>query len=120
MGGYRHWHADLTGRDTPSEAGIGFVAAAKMGKTSTPFCGREALERQRTEGLRRKLVCLTIDEARPDSPLHGSETLWRDGTCVGFVRSTAFGFTVGQQIAYGYADAPEGTAMKPKAFNEWL
>jgi len=117
--GYRHWHADLTNKDTPFEAGIGFVALAKL-KTDTPFIGREALERQRAEGLTRKLVCLTLDESEPETPLHGRETMWRDGECVGFIRSTAFGFTVGKQIAYGYVDAPNGQSLKPKDFNAWL
>jgi sarcosine dehydrogenase len=117
--GYRHWHADLTNKDTPFEAGIGFVALAKL-KTDTPFLGREALEKQRAEGLKRKLVCLTLDEARPASPLHGRETIWRNGECVGFVKSTAFGFSIGKQIAYGYVDAPDGKPLKPKDFNAWL
>jgi len=117
--GFRHWHADLSNRDTPFEAGIGFVALAKL-KTDAPFLGREALERQRAEGLRRRLVCLTLDEEQPETPLHGQETIWRDGECIGFVKSTAFGFTTGKQIAYGYVDAPAGQPMKPKAFTEWL
>lgn len=116
---YRHWHADLSNRDTPFEAGIGFAALAKL-KTDTPFLGREALEKQRKEGLRRKLVCLTLDESRPEHPLHGRETICRDGEIVGFIKSTAFGFTVGKQIAYGYVDAPEGKPLQPKQFNEWL
>merc|ERR1712232_169420 len=33
--GFRHWHADLSNKDTPMEAGIGFVALAKL-KTDTP------------------------------------------------------------------------------------
>jgi sarcosine dehydrogenase len=117
--GYRHWHADLTNRDTPFEAGIGFVALAKL-KTDIPFLGREALEKQRAEGLKRKLVCLTLDEKRPSSPLHGRETIWRNDECIGFIRSTAFGFSIGKQIAYGYVDAPDGKPMKPKEFNAWL
>merc|ERR1719486_1073286 len=117
--GYRHWHADLTNRDTPFEAGIGFVALAKL-KTQTPFLGREALEMQRAEGLRRKLICLTLDEERPATPLHGRETIWRGDECMGFVRSTAFGFSIGKQIAYGYVDAPEGKYLKLKQFNDWL
>jgi len=115
--GYRHWHADLTNRDTPLEAGIGFVAFAKL-KTDTPFLGREAIEQQRATGLTRKLVCVTLDDATV--PLHGRETLNRDGHCVGFVRSTAFGHTVGRSIAYGYVDSPDGQPLKPKAFNQWL
>jgi sarcosine dehydrogenase len=117
--GYRHWHADLTNKDTPFEAGIGFVALAKL-KTDTPFLGREALEKQRAEGLKRKLVCLTLDEVRPASPLHGRETIWRNDECVGFIKSTAFGFSIGKQIAYGYVDAPDGKPLKPKDFNTWL
>lgn len=117
--GYRHWHADLSNHDTPFEAGIGFVALAKL-KTDTPFLGREALEKQRAEGLRRKLVCLTLDEEKVEVPLHGKETIFRNGVCVGFVKSTAFGFSVGKQIAYGYVDAPNGAPMKDKQFNEWL
>merc|ERR1719168_230180 len=116
--GYRHWHADLSNRDTPFEAGIGFVALAKL-KTDMPFLGRAALEKQRAEGLTRRLICLTLDEKNPETPLHGQETIWRDGKCVGFVRSTAFGFSTGEQIAYGYVDAPSGP-LKPKAFTEWL
>merc|ERR1712063_188435 len=117
--GYRHWHADLSNRDTPFEAGIGFVALAKL-KTQTPFLGREALERQRAEGLNRRLVCLTLDEEEVATPLHGQETIWRDGQCVGFVKSAAYGFTVRKQIAYGYVDAPDGSALKPKQFTDWL
>jgi len=117
--GYRHWHADLSNRDTPFEAGIGFVALAKL-KTQAPFLGREALERQRAQGLRRRLVCLTLDEENPETPLHGQETIWRQGECVGFVKSAAFGFSAKKQIAYGYVDAPGGEPMKPKAFTEWL
>jgi len=121
--GYRHWHADLSNAETPLEAGIGFVALAKL-KVDSPFLGRQALERQREEGLRRRLVCLTLDEAMSPhsgpSPLNGNETICRDGVCVGFVRSAAYGHIIGQQIAYGYVDAPGGAPLKPKAFSEWL
>jgi len=117
--GYRHWHADLSNRDTPFEAGIGFTTLAKL-KTDTPFLGRDALEAQRAEGLRRRLVCLTLDGERPETPLHGQETIWRDGQCVGFVKSAAYGFSSKKQIAFGYVDAPGGKPLKPKAFTEWL
>jgi len=44
----------------------------------------------------------------------------RNGECIGFVRSTAFGFSIGKQIAYGYVDTPEGKPLQPKEFNAWL
>eukprot|EP00928_Gymnodinium_smaydae_P078303 TRINITY_DN6213_c0_g4_i2.p1 TRINITY_DN6213_c0_g4~~TRINITY_DN6213_c0_g4_i2.p1 ORF type:complete len:834 (+),score=159.83 TRINITY_DN6213_c0_g4_i2:163-2664(+) len=115
---FRHWHADLCNRDTPMEAGIGFTVLPKLKRTgpdAPDFLGRAALERKRAEGLQRKLVCLVVDS--PDVPLHGAETLWRDGECVGYVRSTAFGFTIGKSIAYGYVDCPKS---ETKITNKWL
>ncbi|KAK7802345.1 hypothetical protein U0070_018095 [Myodes glareolus] len=57
--GYRHWHADLRPDDSPLEAGLAFTCKLK---SSVPFLGREALEKQRATGLYRRLVCLTVDE----------------------------------------------------------
>lgn len=58
--GYRHWHADLRPDDTPLEAGLAFTC--KM-KSSIPFQGRDRLEKQKEEGLKRRIVCFTIDES---------------------------------------------------------
>ena len=127
---YRHWHADLSNRDTPLEAGIGFTVLSKLKRESTPatdFLGRQALEDHRARGLQRKLVCLTLPPSSPSAvgggdeagraPLNGFETIWRDGICVGYVRSTAYGHTLGRTIAYGYVDCPEDLK---KITNKWL
>lgn len=58
--GYRHWHADLRPDDTPLEAGLAFTCKLK---SSIPFQGRDRLEKQKAEGLRRRIVCFTIDES---------------------------------------------------------
>lgn len=100
---FRHWHADLSNRDTPFEASIGFTVLGKL-KTDVPFLGREALERHRTRGLGRRLVCLTVDDR--SVMLHGAETLHRDGVCVGLVKSAAYGYHIGASIAHGYAERP--------------
>ena len=78
------------------------------------FLGRQALEAHRARGLQRKLVCLVLDDAT--RPLHGLETIWRDEHIVGYVRSTAFGHTLGKTIAYGYVDKP----IEGKLTNKWL
>lgn len=57
--GYRHWHADLRPDDTPLEAGLAFTC--KM-KSTIPFQGRDRLEQQKKEGLKRRIVCFTTDE----------------------------------------------------------
>jgi len=115
---FRHWHADLSNRDTPMEAGIGFTVLPKLKRTGVDapdFLGRAALEAKHAAGLQRKIVGLVLEDS--SVPLHGAETIWRDGECVGYVRSTAFGHSIGKAIAYGYVSCPESEA---KITNKWL
>jgi sarcosine dehydrogenase len=94
---YRAWGADIGPDYTPLEAGLGF--AVKLG-TPQPFFGRAALERQRTAGLSKRLVCFTVDD--PDVVLLGRETIYRDGVPVGWLSSGGYGYTAGKAIGYGY------------------
>ncbi|KAH8032720.1 hypothetical protein HPB51_001418 [Rhipicephalus microplus] len=57
--GYKHWHADLRMEDTPLEAGLGFTCKLK---SDVDFLGRTALERQKADGLRKRIACFTVDE----------------------------------------------------------
>ncbi|XP_025117844.1 sarcosine dehydrogenase, mitochondrial isoform X3 [Bubalus bubalis] len=100
--GYRHWHTDLRADDSPLEAGLAFTCKLK---SSIPFLGREALEKQRAEGLRRRLVGFTVDEK---VPMFGLEAIWRNGQVVGHVRRADFGFTINKTLAYGYIRDPSG------------
>lgn len=95
--GYRAWSSDLTPDHTPLQAGLGF--AVKL-DTDTPFLGREALVRQRQEGLKRRLVCLTT--VNSDVVLLGRETIYRHGRRAGWLTSGGFGYTVDESIGYGY------------------
>jgi len=114
---YRHWHADLASADTPFEACIGFTVLPKLKRSDAPdFLGRRALEEQRAAGLRRRLVTLVLDDPLA-GPMHGGETLWRDGECVGIVRSVAYGHTIGATIVSGYVRAP---AELKKITPSWL
>ncbi|KAB0358521.1 hypothetical protein FD754_002677 [Muntiacus muntjak] len=100
--GYRHWHADLRADDSPLEAGLAFTCKLK---SSIPFLGREALEKQQAEGLRRRLLGFTVDEK---IPMFGLEAIWRNGQVVGHVRRADFGFTINKTLAYGYIRDPSG------------
>jgi 4-methylaminobutanoate oxidase (formaldehyde-forming) len=100
--GYRAWGADLSPDDTPLEAGLGFaVAWDKPGG----FLGREALLRQRSSGLRRKLVLFVLQD--PGPVLWGSEPIYRDNRVVGYTTSGSYGHTLGGAVALGYV-ANEG------------
>ncbi|KAK1155746.1 hypothetical protein AOXY_G26577 [Acipenser oxyrinchus oxyrinchus] len=105
--GYRHWHADLRPDDSPLQAGLAFTCKLKG---NTPFLGREALEAQKAQGLRRRLVCFTIDEK---VPMFGLEAIFRNGKPVGHLRRADFGFAIDKTIGYGYIRDPEGGTVSP-------
>ena len=79
--------------------------AVKLRK-QTPFLGREALEVQKHDGVRKQLACFTVDE--PDVILLGRETIYRDGERVGWLSSGGFGHTVQRPIGIGYVRRAQG------------
>lgn len=121
---YRHWHADVGVADTPMEAGIGFTTLPKLKRDDNPmFLGGEALRAKHAAGLQRRLVTLVVDEPGGPTgtapPLHGGEALLRNGECLGIVRSTAYGHTLGRTIVTGYIGCPDGVAkLTPKWLRE--
>ena len=94
--GYRAWGRELTPDVNPLEAGLAF--ACKLAK-GIPFRGRDALLRIKAEGVRRRVVNLTIDA--PEAMLWGGEAILRDGQPAGFVTSAAYGHTLGRPVALG-------------------
>ncbi len=101
--GYRAWGSDIGPDHTPIEAGLGW--AVKL-RRNTPFKGREAIEAQRRDGVKKRLACFTLDD--PEAILLGRETIYRDGQRVGWLTSAGYGYTVGKAIGYGYVRNPEG------------
>jgi len=95
--GYRAFGRELTPDDNPVEAGLLF--ACKL-KTALPFLGREAVERARADGPRRRLVSLVLSD--PDAAVWGGELVLRDGVAVGQVTSGAWGEAVGGCVGLAY------------------
>ncbi|HZQ06041.1 MAG TPA: glycine cleavage T C-terminal barrel domain-containing protein, partial [Anaerolineae bacterium] len=113
--GYRFWGADIHSEYNPYEAGLGF--AVKLNKGD--FIGRAALEKIKTEGFTRKLVCMTFDD--PHVIVMGKEPILDGEQVLGYVTSANFGYTVGKSIAYGYVPieyAKLGTPVKIYFFGE--
>jgi len=107
---YRHWGHDLCDEDTPLEAGLGFaVAWSKPGG----FIGQAALQRQKEQGVRRRLVNFELSQSEPLT--YHNEPIWRDGRIVGRVTSGMFGHTIGRPLALGYVTNPDGLASP-----EWV
>ena len=82
---------------TPYEAGLGF--AVRLDKT-VPFIGREALLRQKEEGVKRRLAFFTLDD--PQALPLGGESILLNGEPVGEVTSAAYGHTLGCAVGLGY------------------
>jgi 4-methylaminobutanoate oxidase (formaldehyde-forming) len=116
--GYRVWGADITPDETPYEAGLGF--AVKLDKDGG-FIGRDALVQARERGPRRRLCCITLEDAR--SVALGNEPVRVGGEILGRVTSGGYGYTVERSIAYAYLPpehAEPGTAVELDIFGRWV
>jgi aminomethyltransferase len=82
---------------TPLEAGFGMFV--KLNKTN--FIGKEALEKQKAEGLKRKIVGFEMEE--PGIPRHGYEVL-SDGKTIGFVTTGYNSPTLKKNIGFAMVD----------------
>jgi glycine cleavage system aminomethyltransferase T/glycine/D-amino acid oxidase-like deaminating enzyme len=104
--GYRAFGRELTPDYNPVEAGLQF--ACKLG-TDVSFLGREAVEKARLAGPRRRLVSLVLGD--PDAMMWGGELVLRDGRPVGQVTSAAWGETLGAAVGLGYIADPAGAPV---------
>ena len=123
--GYRAFGRELTPDYSPAEAGLLF--ACKLG-TDINFLGREAVEKARAEGPRRRLVSLVLDagtvphavprtapqtaqQTAPPSAMWGGELVLRDGKAVGQVMSGAWGEALGAYVGLAYVRHPDGDVV---------
>lgn len=121
--GYRYWSADISPDYTPYEAGMGFAVKLDKGNgsTSTPsgFMGRDALVRQKAQGIKRKLCCLTL--ADRTAIAIGNEAVRKNENVVGWITSGGYGYSVGKSIAYAYLPlevSAVGTKLDVEYFGE--
>ncbi len=95
--GYRYFTGDVTQRENPYEAGLGFCIDLQKGD----FIGKDAVVKAKAGGFKRKLCTLTLD-GNEWLPVYGGEAVYLDGKVVGRVRSGGFGYTLKKNIVYIY------------------
>ena len=105
--GYCAWASDFSPDTSPLEAGMGWAVKLKSGKD---FHGRAALENQKKSGLKKMLATFTV--ADPAKPLFGRETIYRNGQRAGLLSSGGYGYTIGQNIGYGYVRNDKGVTRQ--------
>ncbi|MEM7113589.1 MAG: FAD-dependent oxidoreductase [Chloroflexota bacterium] len=101
--------SDMTVKDTPYEAGMGWMVKTKKGD----FVGRDATVADKKAGLKKKLVTLTFSD--PNAIMYGFEPVLAGDTVVGHVTSGEYGYNVGKFIAFAYVDtahAALGTELR--------
>lgn len=113
--GYRYWSGEISPDYTPYEAGLGF--AVKLDKDG--FIGKEALIKQKAEGIKQKLCTIALDDERTIAL--GKEPIRAGGQLVGWVASGGYGYSVKKSIAYAYLPieyAKIGAKLEIECFGE--
>ena len=101
---------DLDDTTSPIEAGLGWITKFPEGKN---FTNRAELERQKKEGVTRKLVPFEmIDKG---IPRHGYEIVDKDGVAIGTVTSGTMSPCLKKGIGLGYVK-PEYTKVGTELF----
>lgn len=94
---YAYWGQDIDASTTPLECGRGFRV-----KLNSPidFIGREALLKQKKEGVQRMYVQFQLDDHDPeiDPWPWGNEPIYRNGELAGMVTTAGYGFTLNRQV----------------------
>ena len=88
--------SDMSADWTPLQAGMERFVDFEKGD----FIGRDALLRQRDEGVGRRLACLVVDT--DDADPHAYEPVFADGEIIGYVASGGYGHTLEKSIAFSY------------------
>ncbi len=97
--GYRSWKGDLSSDYTILQGGL-----ERFVKWDKPnFVGKTALENERRQGVKKRVVTMTVDAGDADAPY--MSTLWHDGRVVGETTSGGWGHRVDKSIALGMVRA---------------
>jgi 4-methylaminobutanoate oxidase (formaldehyde-forming) len=113
--GYRYWSSEISPDYNPYEAGLGF--AVNLDKTN--FIGKEALVKAKTEGLKQKLICMSISDDRTIAL--GKEPIRSGEDIIGWVAAGGYGYSVRKSLAYAYVPleySKPGTKLTVEFFGE--
>ncbi|XP_065162153.1 pyruvate dehydrogenase phosphatase regulatory subunit, mitochondrial isoform X2 [Atheta coriaria] len=116
---YAFWGQDLDTKTTPLECGRAWRVKFDKG---VDFIGRDALLKQREEGVKRMYVQLLLEDHDFETDLWpwGSEPIYRNGKYVGVVTTAGYGFTFKKQVCLGFIENYDGRGNKQRVTNEYV
>ena len=101
--GYRHWGHDITGEDTPLEAGLGFtISWDKPGG----FIGREALLSSRGKVPTKRLIQIRVED--PDLLTYHDDPIFKNGNLVGRTTGGMWSVTENRCLTMSYVNNENG------------
>ncbi|MGR3617332.1 MAG: GcvT family protein [Paracoccaceae bacterium] len=101
--GFKHWSHEIGPDVTPLETGLAFTI-----DWTKAFNGKDALLRQKAEGLTQRLVLLHIEG---NALMLHDEPIYEAGTHVGFTTSGAMGPRTRQNLAFGVISTRPGEPL---------
>ncbi|CAL8404088.1 unnamed protein product [Boreogadus saida] len=106
---FAFWGQDLDSFTTPLECGREFRVKLD---SDMDFVGREALLRQRQEGVARRFVMLVLEEHDTELDLWPwwGEPILRNKEMVGSTTSSAYSYTLERHVCLGFVETPGGLA----------
>jgi aminomethyltransferase len=106
---------DINDSTSPLEAGLGWITKLNKGE----FIGRDLMQQQKQEGLKKKLVGLELEDK--NIPRQHYEITDENGHTIGEITSGTQSPSLNKPIALGYVDmayAKEGSKVKVKIRNK--
>ncbi|KAL1131009.1 hypothetical protein AAG570_012247 [Ranatra chinensis] len=115
---YAFWGQDLDTTTTPLECGRTWRVKFDKGE----FIGRDALLRQREEGVKRMYIQLLLNEHDPDRNIWswGGEPIYRNGNYAGVVTTTSYGFTFRQLVCLGFIQNLDSKGVAQRVTSDFV
>ncbi|KAL2723148.1 hypothetical protein V1477_019739 [Vespula maculifrons] len=116
---YAFWGQDLDTFTTPLECGRAWRVKFDKG---VDFIGRDALLKQREEGVKRKYVQLLLNDhdLEFDTWCWGGEPIYRNGKYCGMTTTTGYGFTFKKQVCLGFVQNFDSEGRSQEVTNEYV
>ncbi|XP_018058910.1 PREDICTED: pyruvate dehydrogenase phosphatase regulatory subunit, mitochondrial isoform X2 [Atta colombica] len=116
---YAFWGQDLDTFTTPLECGRSW--RVKFDKEIN-FIGRDALLKQREQGVQRKYVQLLLNDhdLEFDTWCWGGEPIYRNGKYCGMTTTTGYGFTFKKQVCLGFVQNFDSKDQPQEVTNEYI
>ncbi|KAJ8667644.1 hypothetical protein QAD02_009307 [Eretmocerus hayati] len=116
---YAFWGQDLDTFTTPLECGRSWRVKFDKG---VDFIGRDALLRQKEDGVKRQYVQLLLNDHDPDIDTWcwGGEPIYRNGKYCGMTTTTGFGFTFRKQVCLGFVQNLDSKGVPQTVSNQFI